>query len=236
MSTVRSGPPGTPCPPCPRCGYPAAPRVPRPSSRLIAAAAVGGLVANIPLLRTWGLHWGATEQELDATLPGDDLVRDADVVATRAIAIRADASRVWPWIAQLGQGRGGLYSYDWAENLVGCDMHSATTVVEEWQQPQVGDDFRLHPKAPALRVAVVEPGRALVVRGAVSPGQAPPPYDFSWAFVLSRRTADSCRLVVRERYGYTRRRAALMVEPVAVVSFAMSQKMLRGIRDRAERT
>lgn len=223
------------CPPCPRCGYPAAPRLPRPSPRLLAAATAGAVLANLPLLRTWCLNWGATEEELDATLPGDELVPDADLISTRAIAIGAPAEAVWPWIAQLGQSRGGLYSYDVLENLVGCDMHSAETVVDEWQHPQVGDPFYLHPQAPPLTTAIVDPGRALVVRGAVGPGTKPPPYDFSWAFVLRRRTEQGCRLVVRERYAYTRRRVAFMVEPVAVVSFVMSQKMLRGVRDRAMR-
>ena len=58
------------------------------------------------------------------TLPGDELMRRADLTATRAITIRADADAVWPWIAQLGQGRGGFYSYDRLENLLGCDIHT----------------------------------------------------------------------------------------------------------------
>jgi hypothetical protein len=80
----------------------------------------------------------------------------------------------------------------------------------------------------------MEPGRALVLRGGVPIGRTPPPYDFTWAFVL-RDQADGTRLVVRERYGYSRRWARLLVEPAELVSFLMSQRMLRGIKERAER-
>ena len=85
-----------------------------------------------------------------------------------------------------------------------------------------------------LAVALVEPGRALVLRGGVPMGATPPPYDFTWAFVLREQPEGTTRLLVRERYAYTQRWASWLVEPVAVVAFVMSQRMLRGIRDRAE--
>lgn len=198
--------------------------------------ALGGLAAaaGVLRLRGWYLRWGATDDEVALGLPGDDLITDADLTATRAITIHAPAAGVWPWLAQLGQGRGGLYSYDAVENLVGCDIHSADRVVPEWQQVEVGDEVRLHPEV-GLVVALVEPGRALVVRGGVPMGEVAPPYDFTWAFVLRERPEGTTRLVVRERYGYARRWAPLLVEPVELVSFVMSQRMLRGIRERAER-
>jgi hypothetical protein len=179
------------------------------------------------------LRWGATDDELNVALPGDELVPAADLTATRAVTVRASADGVWPWIAQLGQGRAGFYSYDFLENLMGCSIHSAERVVPEWQPIDVGDAVHLHPSV-GLVVAVVEPGRALVLRGGVPIGGTPPPYDFTWAFVL-RDQADGTRLVVRERYGYSRRWARLLVEPAELVSFLMSQRMLRGIKERAER-
>jgi hypothetical protein len=159
----------------------------------------------------------------------------ASITATRAITVAASADHVWPWIAQLGQGRGGFYSYDFLENLVGCDLHNADKVVPEWQSIAVGDAVRLHPDV-ALRVAAVAPGTALVLRGGISMGTVAPPYDFTWAFAVRAQADGTTRLVVRERYAYTRWWSALLVEPVQLISFIMSRRMLFGIRLRAQNT
>ena len=181
------------------------------------------------------LRWGATDKESEGSLSGDDLIENADITATRAITIRASADQVWPWIAQLGQGRGGFYSYDFLENLVGCDIHSADRIVPEWQDVEVGDEVRFAPGV-GLAVASLEQGRSLVLRGGVPIGNTPAPYDSTWAFVLRDEPSKTTRLLVRERYAYTRPWARLIVEPTEVLSFVMSQKMLRGIKDRAERS
>lgn len=201
----------------------------------LAWSATVASAAGAALARARSLRWGATDEELAAVLPGDELIAHPNLVATRAITIDATADRVWPWLAQLGQGRGGLYSYDALENLVGCDMHSADRIVPEWQHVEVGSQVRLHPDI-GLVVARVDPGRALVLHGAATTDQGAPPYDFSWAFVLRVTSGRRTRLLVRERYGYTRWWAPLLVEPVELVSLVMSRRMLRGIRDRAERT
>jgi hypothetical protein len=193
----------------------------------------GAAAAYIGALRPWQLRWGATGEEVGATLAGDDLITNPDLMATRAITVDAGADQVWPWIAQLGQGRGGFYSYDALENLVGCDIHSADRVVAEWQDIKVGDQVKLHPEV-GLAVTAVEHGRALVLRGGVPIGPAPAPYDFTWAFVVRQQPDRTTRLLVRERYGYTQRWAWFLVEPTAVVAFVMTQRMLRGIKDRAE--
>jgi hypothetical protein len=203
--------------------------------RAAGITAIGGVAAYILLARRLQLRWGATDHEEDSPLPGDDLIANPDVIATRAITVRASADQVWPWIAQLGQGRGGFYTYDFLENVVGCDIHSADRIHPEWQGVAVGDEVKLHPEV-GLNVAVLEPGLSLVLRGAVPMGSVPPPYDCTWAFVLRRQPDGTTRLLSRERYVYTRRWAPLIVEPAAMVSFVMSQKMLRGIRDRAEST
>ncbi len=179
------------------------------------------------------LHWGATRAEVDGVLPGDAVLPRADLVSTRAITIDARPEDVWAWVAQLGQGRGGFYSYDCLENLIGCDIHSSDTVRPDWQGVAVGDVVHLHPEV-GLAVVQVEPGRSLVLRGAVPVGEAPAPYDFTWSFAVQDGTGGSTRLVVRERYAYLRRTAGLLVEPVSAVSWFMSQRMLRGIKERAE--
>ena len=198
------------------------------------SAAAGAAAAYNLAARSRQLRWGATDEESEGSLPGDDLLENIDITATRAITIRASAAQVWPWIAQLGQGRGGFYSYDFLENLVGCDIHSADRIVPEWQDVEVGDEVRFAPEV-GLAVASLEQGRSLVLRGGVPIGNTPAPYDSTWAFVLRDEPDKTTRLLVRERYAYTRPWARLIVEPTEVLSFVMSQKMLRGIRDRAER-
>jgi hypothetical protein len=121
---------------------------------------------------------------------------------------------VWAWIAQLGQGRGGFYSYDFLENLVGCDIYGADRIVAAWQDITEGDEVRLRPDIP-LRVAAVDTGRSLVVRGGIPLGNAPSPFDMVWAFVLlSDQPGQTTRLVVRERWACTRPWARFLVEPL----------------------
>jgi hypothetical protein len=168
-------------------------------------------------------------------LPGDELMPRVELTATRAVTIQATADAVWPWIAQLGQGRGGFYSYDCLDNLVGCDIHSANRVLPEWQAIGAGDEVRLAPGV-GLVVASAERDRSLVLRGGIPLGNTAAPYDFTWTFALRAQPDGTTRLLVRERYAYTRPWARLLIESTEAASFVMSQKMLRGIRDRAERT
>jgi hypothetical protein len=202
-------------------------------ARLAGAAAVASAASYVLFLRRWQLRWRATDQEVSASLAGDERIAAPDLAATRAITIHATAAEVWPWIAQLGQARGGFYSYDALENMVGCDIHSADRIVPEWQDIKVGDQVKLAPQVP-LRVTNVERDQALVLSGGVPVGNAPPPYDFTWAFVLRQQQDGTTRLLTRERYRYLRRWSPFLVEPVEAVSFMMTQKMLRGIRYRAE--
>lgn len=205
---------------------------------VVGAVVVGAAVVGTSRLRRWQLRWGATDDEVATPLPGDELVPDADLTATRAITIAAEPADVWPWIVQLGVDRGGFYSYVAIENLAGCDIHDPGRIVPEWQHLDVGDVVKLHPEV-ALNVAVVDQERALVLwsglPGAAAAGAAAPaPYDFTWAFVLEPCADGGTRLVSRERYRYTRSWSGLVVEPLAMASFVMSQKMLRTLRDRAE--
>jgi hypothetical protein len=197
----------------------------------LAAALVGAAIA----LRQKQLHWGSAPAEVESELPGDDLLPDARLVATRAISIEAPSTDVWPWIAQLGQGRAGFYSYDVLENMVGCDITSSNSIEPQWQDVAVGDEFRLHPDM-ALPVAVVDPPTALVVQSetAGSADEKAVPYDFTWAFVVRPAGPQGCRLIARERYAWTNPGMRPAMEALTLASFVMTQKMLRGIRDRAE--
>jgi hypothetical protein len=186
--------------------------------------------AVVSLARRSYLHWGSTAAELATALPGDELVPNANLTATRAITIAAAPEAVWPWIAQLGQGRGGFYTYDFLET-----WSAATSIVlinrPDWQSIAVGDEVGSIPKSAYASPAC--PGTALVLRGGIPMGPVAPPYDCTWAFIVHAQDDGTTRLLVRERYEYTRRWSALLVEPVQLISFIMSQRMLRGIKDRA---
>ncbi len=201
---------------------------------LDAVAGAAAAAAVIAILRRRCLRWAASDEEVGAALPGDELLPHADLTATRAITVRTRPDGVWPWIVQLGQGRGGFYSYDLLENLAGCNIHSADRIVAQWQSINVGATVKLHPDV-GLIAAIVEPRRALVLRGGVQMGKTPAPYEFTWAFVLRDQANGTTRLVVRERYRYARRWATLIVEPTQLISLVMSWRMLRGIKERAER-
>jgi hypothetical protein len=125
------------------------------AGRAAAAVALGGALYRW-LVRERLLNWGAQEAEAGARLPGDELLEDADAVATRAITIDAPPSAVWPWIAQMGPApRGGAYTYDWIENLFGLNMRSADRVLPEFQHPAPGDTIGVG--ANAMRIAMVFP-------------------------------------------------------------------------------
>lgn len=206
-------------------------------------------VCAVAATRRASLRWGALPAERSRPLPGDEIVRYPDLVATRGITIDAPCSQVWPWLVQIGQGRGGFYSYDRLEDLARLGIRSADRILPEHQDLAVGDTIHLAEQV-GLVVTTLDVERALVLSeippaagatagaapvGEAAAGTAPAmPYEFSWAFVLVPVDERSCRLVVRERYGYAAPWVALLVEPVEWVSLLMTQKMLRGIRDRAE--
>ena len=187
-------------------------------------------------LRPWHRRWGTTDAEASSALPGDDFVEDADVESTRAITIATPARAVWPWLVQLGQGRGGFYSYERLENFFGLQTHTTDYVPSGHQHLSVGDVVRFGPpgsKFPSFRVALVDPGRTLVLS---APGWETGASEATWTFALHEITPGATRLVVRFRGRSPSLRARLVnrlvVEPV---QFAMERKMLKGIRRRAER-
>ena len=209
--------------------------------RMGALAVIGG-IAGI-LGRRWGLRWGATDEEVDDDLPGDELITQPHLMATRAITVRRPAEEVWPWIAQLGQGRAGFYSYETLENLFGCDVHSADRVLPEHQGVAVGDTMRLvregHPADLFFEVAFVHPHRALVLKAPGEPDavlRAGMAYT-TWAFVLDRLPDRGTRLLTRWRTDFRPTVAGYFswkYGPTELVSFVMERKMLKGIRRRAE--
>ena len=120
---------------------------------LVAAAA--GILLGPRLWRRM-LDWGATAEEVRRALPGDELLPDADLVATRAISIAAPPAEVWPWLVQIGVGRAGAYAYDWLDRLFGLDMRSSRRIVPELQGLAVGDMVPVANDGTGLRVRAIE--------------------------------------------------------------------------------
>jgi protein-S-isoprenylcysteine O-methyltransferase Ste14 len=189
------------------------------------------------LLRTIHLGWGATAAERTRILPGDELVPGAQYRSTRAISINVTPDKVWPWIAQLGWDHGGLYSYEGLENLFGCRMKNADSIVPAWQNPLPGDTFRMDWRIPPLVLADVAPGHALVISGAPRPGEpANGMPAVAWQFVIEP-AGNGSRLIARWQSVLPPGLAAeffnkTLMEPI---HFIMEERMLRGIKERAER-
>ncbi len=193
--------------------------------RRAALALVAALGALYPLLRRSILTWGATSEEAASRRPGDELLEDADGVSTRTITIDAPAASVWPWLAQMGPSpRGGAYTYDWIENLFGLDMHSVDRVLPEFQHPEVGDTIGLGPNR--MRLERVEPRRVLAWRSEDG--------NWVWTFVLEEHDGRT-RMVSRNRFRLPTLAARIGMLPMEPGSLLMERRMLRGIKERAER-
>jgi hypothetical protein len=177
------------------------------------------------LLRTPILTWGATTEEAASRFPGDELLDEADGVSTRAITIDAPAASVWPWLAQMGPSpRGGAYTYDWIENLLGLDMHSVERVLPEFQHPEVGDTISLG--ANRMRLERVEPQDVIAWRSEDG--------NWVWTFVLAEHDGTT-RLISRNRFRLPTRAARIGMLPMEPASLVMERRMLQGIKERAER-
>ena len=195
---------------------------------LRAGAVVAGAAALVyfRFLRDWHLHWGATPAEARGEVAGDDLMPHPDIVATRAVEIDAPPSAVWPWLVQMGPGRGGAYTYDWIERRLGIDIRNTDRIVPEFQGLKVGDEIPM--PGYAMRVERLDPERAMVVRSTN--------HAWVWSFelrpagghtrLISRNRFDTAALPVKDKLAYP------LVEPG---SWVMERKMLRTIKERAER-
>ncbi len=186
-------------------------------------------------LHPWLMSWGATSREQQAALPGDELAAGPVTYFTRAITIDAPDSEVWPWLVQMGQDRGGFYSNTWLENLTGSNIHNADSIRPEWQQRAIGD---LVPLArPDLLFGFGAAGRTHIV--ALEPPRLIA--NIPARLVLQPIDDHRTRLLVRESdqpdvgldsggEGPTVVRW-LVWDPM---HFVMVQRMLRGVKERAE--
>jgi hypothetical protein len=176
-------------------------------------------------------RWGAVDDEVTAALPGDELIAATTPTTTRAVTIDAPVADVWPWLAQIGEGRAGFYSYSWLERAVGLRIRNADTVHPDWQDVHVGDTIWLARRYgdARLTVAAIEPNSHLLLMS---------PEDFMrvqngakatgvWGFYL-RECDGWTRLIVRGSGG------AVGHAAFDIAHFVMERKMMHGVRHRAE--
>jgi hypothetical protein len=201
------------------------------SAGRLAAMGLGGLVTYALILRPWHLRWGATQEEAKRPMPGDELVHRPFYVSTRAITIRARPEEIWPWLVQLGMGRGGFYSYEWLERLAGLSISTVERLLPEFQSLEPGDVIPAG-RGLHLPVRAVEPYGSLVIG---SRPEAPPGESLvSWSLGLYPRDG-STRLVSRVRTRYFWRPGDPLISfLLGPLHFLMERKMLLGIKQRAE--
>jgi proline iminopeptidase len=211
---------------------------------ILGAADVAFTILFSPLLRPWYRRWGARDEEVSRTFPGDELVPTPKSELTLAISVRAPAEAIWPWFVQLGCQRGGWYSYDLLDN---GGVASADRILSEYQDLKVGDIVKAVPKGSfGFPVAAILPGQALVLAGTLDTrtGQPADPNDpglqayFSGdqTFYIEENSDGTSRLIFRMRIdwnpGFANRLVySYILEPV---SFIMGRKTLLNVKRRAE--
>lgn len=198
-----------------------------PRSLKLAVAAAAAVIVYVRWIRPWELRWGATDDELALPGPGDDLVHDADLVATRAVTVHAPPEQVWPWLVQIGRGRAGWYSYDRLDNQ---GRPSAREILPTYQHMNVSDivvmgDAKGQPFGPS--VLAVDPPNSMLW------GDTEDPHRFTWLWLLRGDGHGNTRLISRVRYRNSWRDpiTAVMMELADPI---MMRRCLLGIAERAE--
>jgi hypothetical protein len=218
-------------------------RLPRDTMRDVASGVAGAAIMAASFLTSFlcdeRSHWGLEREDADRPRAGDELVASPRWQWTHAVEIERSCAEVWPWVAQIGADRAGFYSYQWLENIAGCELRNAEAIHPEWAAAE-GGALLLHPKMPPLRIVSAIPERGLVAYA--------PPDDaaraagkawasVSWAFLLEPLGPGRCRLVSRYRCAtsdHLAMRLSLGPTFVEPVGFAMDRRMLLGIKERAE--
>jgi hypothetical protein len=207
------------------------------------------------LLRRLGKRWGATDDEVQRPLPGDDLVPHPMLETTHAISIDASPAGIWPWLVQMGYNRGWWYTdarwYQWVDKYVWHTSHPASPdhIVPELQNLEVGDTVLDGPPGTAFfTVAKLEPERVLALFSTthilfMAPASLRnnPKFglhgDFSWVFILDEKEEGVTRLIVRTRASYEPKMFRMLTRPILFpADFLMARMMLQTIKQRVEQS
>jgi hypothetical protein len=212
----------------------------------LAALIAVAVTIYVRLLRPWYLRWGATDEEVVQHMPGDEEISHANFQSTRAITIKARASDIWPWLVQMGQGRGGFYTYAWLENLAGLRISNADQILPEFQHVQVGDSMPLEPGGSGFRVAEIKPNQLLVLivratdSGVLGTVMKQAHGGSTWVYQLRELDDERTRLIVRWRACFKPALKTPMLVLIrlllAPIEFVMERGMLLGIKQQAERS
>jgi hypothetical protein len=175
-------------------------------------------------IRPQHINWGASAAEINIKLPIEEFISPNRIVSTRVINIHAAKEKIWPWIAQTGQNRGGFNSYYWLENLFAAKMVNAKIIHPEWQNPQPGDTVYYGKNEGYAMVSFAKPKEYYSLSG--------------WTFYLQRIDAVNTRLLVRypsmeiKQSKFTTAYYYALFEPL---HFIMESGMMMGIKEKAER-
>ena len=186
-------------------------------------------VAVVILLTPWIDSWGATDAEVNATFPGDELIPTPASFVNRAVTVNATPEQIYPWIVQLGADKGGMYSYDWFEsNILQCRQSNADRIHEEWQGLKVGNEMKMCPDKsgpPPYIIAQFVPNKAIVMGH-----QENDEWVDLWQFVIIPQADGTSRLITRTRTMMT----GGIWDIIHPGVFIMERGMLLGIKERAE--
>ena len=232
-----------------------------------AAAVTGSVIAGWlagGLLRRVSVRTGVSDEEAFGPLPGDEFIAHPMVEWTRGVTVHATPGRVWPWLAQMGYGRGGWYTPQWvdlfANRWVFGVRHpfpaSAARLLPQYQHVAVGDLICDGPDyASYFRVLRVDPGHAVVYRSIRHPRRGSPIditdpaspqraeqrlreagtyFDFTWALVVKEVAGQRTRLLVRTRANYSPRAFRFLTLPLGLFDATYGVAQLRAIARRAE--
>ena len=198
---------------------------------IVAATLTAGTVVYRAAVQPWQRHWGATAVEIVQPMPGDAEIfaRGGSIIATQAITVAAEPNEVWPWLVQMGVGRGGFYTLTCVENALGLGVTNAEALGPTWQRLAVGDVVGIRSATEGARVINLHPGRSLVLLDEPSQG-----FVSIWDFGLYPTAGGSTRLVLR-RGGTVPSVVERIINAVLEPGyFMMDRGMLLGIKHRVE--